>query len=209
MNFFLSELGSEGSQAGDQLTIKNRLQQKNVESLFKKYITEYVQCQLCKSQKTILEKDKQTRLEILQCENCKSQRSVAPIGKKGWWFKYTIRIILMSSYSRRKASLPVMVFEEFKIPRRRAPSVISKNSDQESINPASSIEAKPESSSRYYNKNAFRYICRIALKEGYTHEFHDKVVQICAKNSAEIDQVLRVFSKAETVSGPRYFQHMM
>lgn len=83
MNFFLSELGSEGSQAGDQLTIKNRLQQKNVESLFKKYITEYVQCQLCKSQKTILEKDKQTRLEILQCENCKSQRSVAPIGKKG------------------------------------------------------------------------------------------------------------------------------
>lgn len=44
-----------------------------------KYIKEYVQCLLCKSQNTTLEKDKQTRLEILQCTNCKSQRSVAPI----------------------------------------------------------------------------------------------------------------------------------
>lgn len=141
MNFFLSELGSEGSQAGDQLTIKNRLQQKNVESLFKKYITEYVQCQLCKSQKTILEKDKQTRLEILQCENCKSQRSVAPIGKKGW-FKY-ISMLNMSSISRRRARLPQMVFEEFRIPKRRAPSAISRNSSEESVNAADSSEPKP------------------------------------------------------------------
>jgi len=72
MNFFLSELGADGSLAGEQLSkmignlaIKNKLQQKNVENLLFKYIKEYVQCLLCKSQKTTLEKDKQTRLEIL------------------------------------------------------------------------------------------------------------------------------------------------
>lgn len=40
-------------------------------------------------------------------------------------------------------------------------------------------------------------------------EFREKVTQICEKNAVELSEVLRVFSKAETVSGPRYFQHMM
>jgi translation initiation factor 2 subunit 2 len=63
--------------------IKNRLQAKHVESLFVKYIKEFVRCQPCGSQNTLLEKDKQTRLEQLQCQACKATRRVAQIKKRG------------------------------------------------------------------------------------------------------------------------------
>ena len=59
--------------------IKNILQQKNVENMFRKYITEFVQCHICKRQNTELVKDDKMRLWTLQCNNCKSSRTVPTI----------------------------------------------------------------------------------------------------------------------------------
>jgi len=76
--FLLTELGTSGSvDANNQLIIKGRFQQKQIESVLKKYIKEYVSCQTCRSPETILQKD--TRLFFLQCETCGSRRSVASI----------------------------------------------------------------------------------------------------------------------------------
>jgi len=78
--FVLAELGTEGSIDGNQrLVIKGRYVPKQIESLLKKYITEYVTCQMCKNPETTLTRDSVTRLYFVQCESCKSRRSVAPI----------------------------------------------------------------------------------------------------------------------------------
>lgn len=76
--FLLAELGTSGSvDANSQLIIKGKFQQKQIESVLRKYIKEYVACQTCRSPETILQKD--TRLFFLQCETCGSRRSVASI----------------------------------------------------------------------------------------------------------------------------------
>jgi len=76
--FLLAELGTSGSvDANNQLIIKGRFQQKQIESVLRRYIKEYVACQTCRSPETILQKD--TRLFFLQCETCGSRRSVASI----------------------------------------------------------------------------------------------------------------------------------
>ncbi|OTF74454.1 eukaryotic translation initiation factor 2 subunit 2-like protein, partial [Euroglyphus maynei] len=77
-NFLLTELGTSGSvDANNQLIIKGRFQQKQIESVLRRYIKEYVACQTCRSPETILQKE--TRLFFLQCESCGSRRSVANI----------------------------------------------------------------------------------------------------------------------------------
>ena len=55
--FFLTEIGTEGAVAGEQLILKGRYIAKHIESLIKKYIAEYVCCPLCKSPNTELKKD--------------------------------------------------------------------------------------------------------------------------------------------------------
>lgn len=78
--FVLAELGTEGSIAGDgQLVLKGKFSPKHVESLLRKYITEYVTCQMCKSPQTTLERDSRTRLYNIQCEACGANRSVQTI----------------------------------------------------------------------------------------------------------------------------------
>ncbi|CAG2109979.1 unnamed protein product, partial [Medioppia subpectinata] len=73
--FLLTELGTSGSvDAANQLIIKGRFQQKQIESVLRRYIKEYVACQTCRSPDTILQKE--TRLFFLQCETCGSRRSV-------------------------------------------------------------------------------------------------------------------------------------
>jgi len=76
--FLLAELGTSGSVDGNnQLIIKGRFQQKQIENVLRKYIKEYVTCHTCRSPDTILQKD--TRLFFLQCETCGSRCSVASI----------------------------------------------------------------------------------------------------------------------------------
>lgn len=78
LDFLLSELGTSGSVDGNnQLIIKGRFQQKQIENVLRRYIKEYVTCHTCRSPDTILQKD--TRLFFLQCETCGSRCSVASI----------------------------------------------------------------------------------------------------------------------------------
>lgn len=78
LDFLLAELGTSGSVDGNnQLIIKGRFQQKQIENVLKRYIKEYVTCHTCRSPETILQKD--TRLFFLQCETCGSRCSVASI----------------------------------------------------------------------------------------------------------------------------------
>lgn len=86
MNFFLGDLGAEGSLGSLGFSkiwlieaIKNILQAKQIENLFRKYIIEFVQCQICKRQNTELVKDEKMRLWTLQCKNCKCSRTVPTI----------------------------------------------------------------------------------------------------------------------------------
>ncbi|MPC30153.1 Eukaryotic translation initiation factor 2 subunit 2 [Portunus trituberculatus] len=78
LQFLLAELGTSGSTDGsNQLIIKGRFQQKQIENVLRRYIKEYVTCHTCRSPDTILQKD--ARLYFLQCEQCNSRCSVAPI----------------------------------------------------------------------------------------------------------------------------------
>mmetsp|Transcript_77744 Transcript_77744/g.95241 ORF Transcript_77744/g.95241 Transcript_77744/m.95241 type:complete len:270 (+) Transcript_77744:44-853(+) len=79
-SFFLAEMNTDGNADGDgNLILKGRWRPKQVQSLLKKYIREYVTCKNCKSTKTNLEKDNATRLYFLKCRMCGAERSVAPI----------------------------------------------------------------------------------------------------------------------------------
>ncbi|CAL4065781.1 unnamed protein product [Meganyctiphanes norvegica] len=78
LQFLLAELGTSGSIDGNnQLIIKGRFQQKQIENVLRRYIKEYVTCHTCRSPDTILQKD--ARLYFLQCEQCNSRCSVAII----------------------------------------------------------------------------------------------------------------------------------
>jgi len=77
-SFILAELGTSGSiDANNHLIIKGRFQQKQIEHILRRYITEYVTCHTCRAPETILEKD--TRLHFLRCEKCGSRCSVQSI----------------------------------------------------------------------------------------------------------------------------------
>ena len=78
--FFMAELGTEGSIDGNQrLVIRGKYVPKYIESLLRKYIVEYVTCQMCRSPNTVLVKDSSTRLQFCNCKDCGSSRSVAAI----------------------------------------------------------------------------------------------------------------------------------
>jgi len=80
MSFVMAELGTEGSIDGNQrLLIKGKYGPKQMESLLKKYITEYVACSICRNPETSLTRDAVRRLYFIQCESCGARRSVAPI----------------------------------------------------------------------------------------------------------------------------------
>ncbi|CAK9046594.1 unnamed protein product [Durusdinium trenchii] len=89
--FVLAEFGTEGAIAGTataraegqgadgQLVLKGRYQPKHCESLLRKYIKEYVTCEMCKSAATTLRKDPSTRLTMVECSRCGASRTAASI----------------------------------------------------------------------------------------------------------------------------------
>lgn len=82
MAFMLAELGTTGTLDGNQqLVVKARFQQKQIENVLRRYIREYVTCHTCKSPNTILTKEE--RLFYLTCETCHARCTVAPI-KSGY-----------------------------------------------------------------------------------------------------------------------------
>merc|ERR1712048_1110539 len=95
MQFVLAEFGTEGSLSGTattrsqgsgsdgQLILKGRYLPKHCESLLRKYIKEYVTCEMCKSANTQLKKDSSTRLFTVNCDNCGASRTASSI-KSGY-----------------------------------------------------------------------------------------------------------------------------
>ncbi|CAB9498318.1 Eukaryotic translation initiation factor 2 subunit 2 [Seminavis robusta] len=78
--FFMTELGTEGSIDGNQrLIIRGRYLPKYIESLLRKYIQEYVTCGMCRSPNTDLVKDQGSRLYFCNCRDCGASRAVAAI----------------------------------------------------------------------------------------------------------------------------------
>ena len=78
--FFLAELGTTGSiTGGQQLVLKGRYTQRHFESLLRKYITEFVQCEMCRSTNTEFNRDPATRLYQFACANCGAQKTVHSI----------------------------------------------------------------------------------------------------------------------------------
>ncbi len=78
--FMMAELGTEGSIDGNhRLVIRGKYVPKYIESLLRKYISEYVTCKMCRSPNTELTKDTVSRLFFCRCKDCGSSRSVAPI----------------------------------------------------------------------------------------------------------------------------------
>jgi len=76
--FLQAELGTVGTIDGsNQLILKGKFQQRNIETVLRKYIKEYVFCHTCRSPDTILNKD--ARLFFLQCMTCHSKCSVQSI----------------------------------------------------------------------------------------------------------------------------------
>eukprot|EP00382_Lankesteria_abbotti_P011039 CAMPEP_0113852920 /NCGR_PEP_ID=MMETSP0372-20130328/5916_1 /TAXON_ID=340204 /ORGANISM="Lankesteria abbotti" /LENGTH=148 /DNA_ID=CAMNT_0000824799 /DNA_START=101 /DNA_END=547 /DNA_ORIENTATION=+ /assembly_acc=CAM_ASM_000359 len=97
LQFVVAELGTDGSVAGDgQLVLKGKFNTRNIESLLRKYITEYVTCSHCRSPKTLLDKDSRTRLYNIHCQACGASRSVTTI-KSGFH--------AVSRADRRKAKM--------------------------------------------------------------------------------------------------------
>jgi len=78
IQFLFAELGTTGTVDGAQrLVIKGRFQQKQLETVLRRYIVEYVTCKICKSPDTLLSKE--NRLYFMTCESCGSRRSVSAI----------------------------------------------------------------------------------------------------------------------------------
>jgi len=88
--FMMAELGTDGSIDGNsRLVIRGpKFLPKYIESLLRKYIGEYVTCQMCRSFNTTLRRDPTSRLYFVECVptegsgekgGCGSSRSVAPI----------------------------------------------------------------------------------------------------------------------------------
>ena len=93
--FIYAELGTTGSIAGGgQLILRGRLQQKQIETVLRRYIMEYVTCKTCRSPDTVLVKE--NRLFFLDCEQCNSRRSVQAI-KTGFSAQITKRRLLKTN----------------------------------------------------------------------------------------------------------------
>ena len=80
--FVLSELSTQGSiNENKQMIIKGKYFAKNIEVILRKYMCSYVQCNMCHSYKTTINRNIINRLNILVCSNCKSSRSIKSIKK--------------------------------------------------------------------------------------------------------------------------------
>lgn len=75
-----AELGTSGNiQDGGRLVIKGRFTADGIANVLKRYMMDYVICQSCRSQDTVLMRDANTRLYFVSCESCGARRSVANI----------------------------------------------------------------------------------------------------------------------------------
>jgi putative translation initiation factor aIF-2 beta subunit len=82
VSFILSELGTTGSIDGtNRFVIRGRFQQKEIESILRRYIVAYVSCKNCRSLHTHFVKE--NRIIFMHCKKCTASRSIEPI-KSGY-----------------------------------------------------------------------------------------------------------------------------
>lgn len=80
IQYLFAELGTSGSIDGEKrLVLKGKFQPKQMESVLRRYIIEYVTCKTCKSMNTELKRESANRLHFLSCKACGSTRSVSSI----------------------------------------------------------------------------------------------------------------------------------
>lgn len=80
--YFAAELGTEVNlNEKNQLVMKGRFRQKQIQSILKNYLKDYVKCKNCKSYKTELERDTAIRAHILKCKACGASNSVTNVTK--------------------------------------------------------------------------------------------------------------------------------
>jgi translation initiation factor 2 subunit 2 len=85
-----SELSAESNiDGGGHLVLKGIYNQKNIEIILKKYVSTYVQCQMCKGIDTFIKKDTVSRLSFLECYSCRSARSLQSMDIK---YKTNVKI---------------------------------------------------------------------------------------------------------------------
>ncbi len=84
LQFLTAELGTNGTtDSNSRLTVKGSFKGKDIESVLRKYITEYVMCRVCGSLETSLSRDANTRLYSLSCASCGASRTVSAV-KQGY-----------------------------------------------------------------------------------------------------------------------------
>ena len=80
IQYLFAELGTTGSIDGEKrLILKGKFQPKQMESVLRRYIIEYVTCKTCKSMNIELKRESANRLHFLSCKACGSTRSVSSI----------------------------------------------------------------------------------------------------------------------------------
>lgn len=80
IQYLFAELGTSGSIDGEKrLVLRGKFQPKQMESVLRRYIIEYVTCKTCKSMNTELKRESANRLHFLSCNSCGSTRSVSSI----------------------------------------------------------------------------------------------------------------------------------
>lgn len=78
MGYLNAELGTSGSLDGqERLIMKGRFTPKVFEGVLRRYVNEYVICNMCKSTDTLLHREQ--RLFMLRCQNCGASRSVSAV----------------------------------------------------------------------------------------------------------------------------------
>ncbi len=95
MSYLNSELGVACSLDPEgKLTFKGIFKPKQIESVVRKYMLAYVQCQMCKSFDSNLVKDSVTRLTFIECKRCQARRSIAAVVQG---YHATNKCVLLSS----------------------------------------------------------------------------------------------------------------
>jgi len=78
MGYLNAELGTSGSLDGQlRLIMKGRFTPKVFEGILRRYVNEYVICNMCKSTDTLLSREQ--RLFMLRCQSCGASRSVTAV----------------------------------------------------------------------------------------------------------------------------------
>nr|WCZ58290.1 translation initiation factor 2 subunit beta [Paratrimastix eleionoma] len=83
LSFMLTELGCKGNLDGNnRLVIRDRFQPKSFEVVLKRYVKEYVFCNVCKGTDTVLTRE-EGRMYQVHCGRCGASRNVGAI-KQGF-----------------------------------------------------------------------------------------------------------------------------